>query len=525
MPTSSNPTQSTASVLEFSCLYTRDITRKRKRWQDGILNFHTFNRRVMVYDSTRNFVGDLHWRPMTSSKAGVEDFVDEGEIKLQNGMLVEIGERKGVTETDLRPLLTRKEKGDLGSEGNDRSSPISARFATGTGRSISEMRSSVENARAALNRVSVARPKHRSLNSILKGNGSRPTVTDSPFEQRKRMSDEQDAEPKRPAKKPRAVSVQQSPRQEYASSIVLGTSNSNVRASPKDVIGKSRSMATASDIVDLTTANHKPVAPRKRKQSPEKLPSNLSCSPKERRPAKLIAIEAREADEITSSKPVQRTASATGQYDPNEYNTTRRTLKLPAAKKRSKLLCMDPGAFTAGPSIAKQNAPAKTITTQASHARALSPESSDGFDDFSPRQPSNARQTFRPESTAASKMPPPRPRTSLPSLSPMTASKPVRSNAPLRRANSAKTAAAPPPTNVDIRAESPDLWSQTNTQAVVLRRSASTFEPVIHTMSVIDSNNLDLGPWSIEAVDLFDWRPPDWEDRRGRMASTVDAVD
>jgi hypothetical protein len=54
------PSQNTAPVLEFNCLYTHDIRRKQKRWQDGFLRFHTFNKRVMVYDVPRNFIGDMH---------------------------------------------------------------------------------------------------------------------------------------------------------------------------------------------------------------------------------------------------------------------------------------------------------------------------------------------------------------------------------------------------------------------------------------------------------------------------------
>jgi len=45
------PTQNTAPVLEFQCLFTFDLRRKQKRWQDGFLRFHTFNKRIMVYDS------------------------------------------------------------------------------------------------------------------------------------------------------------------------------------------------------------------------------------------------------------------------------------------------------------------------------------------------------------------------------------------------------------------------------------------------------------------------------------------
>ncbi|QIW99982.1 hypothetical protein AMS68_005500 [Peltaster fructicola] len=98
------PTQNTAPVLEFNCLYTHDIRRKSKRWQDGFLRFHTFNKRVMVYDVMRNFVGDAHWRE--------SDLLQDGdEVKLdKNGVLVQVADQIGRTETDLTDLRKSKNK-------------------------------------------------------------------------------------------------------------------------------------------------------------------------------------------------------------------------------------------------------------------------------------------------------------------------------------------------------------------------------------------------------------------------------
>jgi hypothetical protein len=94
-------TQNTAPVLEFRCLYTLDLRRKQKRWQDGRLKFHTFNKRIMVYDDRSNFVGDSHWR---------EDhaFAEGEEVELERcGILVEVSEFVGTREQDLTPLLNR----------------------------------------------------------------------------------------------------------------------------------------------------------------------------------------------------------------------------------------------------------------------------------------------------------------------------------------------------------------------------------------------------------------------------------
>ncbi|KAL6245134.1 hypothetical protein RBB50_007909 [Rhinocladiella similis] len=95
------PTQNTAPVHEFRCLYTRDLHKKAKKWHDGSLRFHTFNQRVMVYDDAKNYIGDLHYRQEGEFGEGVE-------IQLDRGVKVEVGERLGETETDLAPILERQ---------------------------------------------------------------------------------------------------------------------------------------------------------------------------------------------------------------------------------------------------------------------------------------------------------------------------------------------------------------------------------------------------------------------------------
>ncbi|PZD24073.1 DUF2439 domain containing protein [Pyrenophora tritici-repentis] len=95
--------QNTAPVTEFRCLFTQDIKRKQKRWQDGYLKFHTFNNRVMVYDQARNFLGDTYYKDRNELQEG-------DELNLNNGALVEVAEAMGITHTDLKPLLEKKNK-------------------------------------------------------------------------------------------------------------------------------------------------------------------------------------------------------------------------------------------------------------------------------------------------------------------------------------------------------------------------------------------------------------------------------
>jgi hypothetical protein len=92
------PSQATATVLEFRCLFTRDAHKKAKKWHDGSLRYHTFNKRVMVYDETKNFMGDVHYRE--------DDEIGEGtELTLDSRVLVEVGEPVGQTQTDLNQVL------------------------------------------------------------------------------------------------------------------------------------------------------------------------------------------------------------------------------------------------------------------------------------------------------------------------------------------------------------------------------------------------------------------------------------
>ena len=93
--------QNTAPVFKFECLYTHDLVRKQKRWQDGVLAFHTFNKRVMVYDLTNNFIGDTHWRDTESVQVG-------DDIRLDRGVLVTVGEAKGRKDQDISEIFARR---------------------------------------------------------------------------------------------------------------------------------------------------------------------------------------------------------------------------------------------------------------------------------------------------------------------------------------------------------------------------------------------------------------------------------
>lgn len=162
-------TQNTAPVIEFNCLYTHDVRRKAKRWQDGFLRYHTFNKRIMVYDVPRNFIGDVHWT------AG--ELQDGDELTLDKaGVLVQVAEVVGRTETDLTEVKKSKTKGS--SERGSSPPPLARAPQT----------PAVRGQGSTAARAAPTQLKHRSLNALLgtpKGLIGKATLpTKSPFELR-----------------------------------------------------------------------------------------------------------------------------------------------------------------------------------------------------------------------------------------------------------------------------------------------------------------------------------------------------
>lgn len=182
-------TQNTAPVLEYECLYTHDSRKKTKKWQDGFLRYHTFNKRVMVYDMPRNLIGDMHWTRAEAIQAG-----DELSLE-RNGVMVEVAEQIGQTETDLTALRNSKNRTTPKVQDSDHDG---ARRAT-----------------AQTPRVQPAGPaarsgtqlKHKSLNALLgtpRGPiGIAQLPSRSPFEERYAPIEHEDWTDGRPPKRPR----------------------------------------------------------------------------------------------------------------------------------------------------------------------------------------------------------------------------------------------------------------------------------------------------------------------------------
>ncbi|OJD36079.1 uncharacterized protein BKCO1_13000156 [Diplodia corticola] len=187
----------TAPVHEFRCLYTHDLRRKQKRWQDGFLKFHTFNKRVMVYDQPRNYIGDTHW------KGG--DTLDDGdELTLENGVIVQVAEPVAVTQTDLTELLQKKPR-----DAQQQPAPMNVRLPA-----LGSVRLPTPGVRTA-GLTANAAPRHRPLSQLLgtpKGPHGRAIIsTRSPFDERQDKLQKADewAANERAAKRRRVAEAEQ----------------------------------------------------------------------------------------------------------------------------------------------------------------------------------------------------------------------------------------------------------------------------------------------------------------------------
>ena len=185
-------TGSTAPVLKFLCLFTHDLKRKQKRWQDGHLKYHTFNKRVMVYDDRGNYVGDMHWRRDW-------DFDEGEEIELERGgVIVQVAECVARQQQDLSELIDKRAK-----EKEQRQAQIASRPARPVPAHTPLRVTPRNNAQQ-----DHFQTRHRPLNQLLGtpiGHHGRALVpNESPFEQRHNVKESNDgADSSRPSKRRR----------------------------------------------------------------------------------------------------------------------------------------------------------------------------------------------------------------------------------------------------------------------------------------------------------------------------------
>ncbi|KAG5992722.1 hypothetical protein E4U54_003576 [Claviceps lovelessii] len=161
-----------ATVLDYNCLFTHDLKRKQKRWQDGKLKYHTFNKKIMVYDDRGNFIGDAHWH------AGGPLEEDE-ELDLDRGAaIVQVADYIGSREQDLTEVLDKRAR------------EVEKRRAAAAAKTPASSRVRAGPAAGTAAESTPVRMIHRSLSFIVPSPGSGPLgrasiPSRSPYEARK----------------------------------------------------------------------------------------------------------------------------------------------------------------------------------------------------------------------------------------------------------------------------------------------------------------------------------------------------
>lgn len=185
--------QHTAPVLEYRCLYTADLRKKQKKWQDGRLKFHTFNKKVMVFDDRSNFIGDTHWRESYDLEEGCELQLERGSF------MVEVADFVVRRDQDLTDLIDKplKDKVDRARARATISSPAQAQAQT--------YHATLTDAPSLAGHQGRPKPLTALLGTPSGHYGRASAPTTSPFEQRRRELLESSETP-RPMKRQRRSS-------------------------------------------------------------------------------------------------------------------------------------------------------------------------------------------------------------------------------------------------------------------------------------------------------------------------------
>lgn len=469
-------TQNTAPILEFRCLYTHDIRRKSKRWQDGFLRFHTFNKRVMVYDLPRNFVGDSHWRETNELTDG-----DEFELE-RHGILVQVGEALGKTEQDLTVLFEKRVK-DRGQKLQGlhqfktplRSSSAARAFSPPVGRTPNPTSNS-----------------NRTLNSIPRTPSHNPGQVTwpgrSPFEQRHGSNE---GGPKERRSKKRKVRDEEDPR----SSNPAPGRGTEIQEKPTGKKPRRKAIRTNGGLGSIVIVD----------VPDDERPSHEQSNPSEQlEEPRNVTAEVQSVHNPQATELLQKSANP---------------LRLAGRPARKKLLCQDlPSPTRPTPTSGSiNNAPhphrqspspppssqseeiSKFHQAQTERLQARLKRRKEGRKDLLPPEQERAKAPQRDDSYSIS--------------NPQTTAK--QSEAPYGRTNppritNTRTPAQqyprPHPLNYSLQQkQKPITQRPTNSRPQPISRQGSMNEPADQAVGgAADA----MGAWSIEICDLFDWRRP-----------------
>ncbi|KAI9682661.1 MAG: hypothetical protein M1829_006648 [Trizodia sp. TS-e1964] len=541
-------TQNTAPVLEFHCLYSHDLRRKSKRWQDGFLRFHTFNRRIMVYDIPRNFIGDMHW-------TNPNDPTDGDELKLEKGILVQVGDGIGRMEQDISALFEKKKQARAdrlekqANTGYPELAGDSANFPhTPKPRPSEKM----------LVPAGMSHLRPRTLNSLLgtplrnHGRSMIPANTPAPSRQIDYPRRPEAAEGEGPPKKQkRDYAAAAHPKDGYAGKLTPSILNlatpASARPEARPAIRRTTARIEKAPQLRPRDASKSPAAPsipqlqnkahKKRKSQVIEVESDAEASTKVVKKGAVAKKAARapapaSQEKASSKSPIEvdaEEAQVEGAAIAKLRDLPVQPLRLAPRQPRNKLLCRDPGQIRQA-RLAREEA--RVISPQrkeASHKNngAGNHENFSDFDidpltlsdepssEISLPEPRNQPLKTKPTNVKIAQPPAPKAIPKAPHIPPVPA-QPKHIKPPLKagpgpprtslKKSLSETDRLPPTTlhNAAPSAQERGTLRRSNTVGGQAPRAAglgaSFSEP---------EEARDLGPWSREAFDLFAWRPPD----------------
>jgi DNA helicase ZGRF1-like protein len=553
---STQTSQITAPVLEFRCLYTFNITQKKKKWQDGTLKFHTRNKRVMIFDESYNYVGDTHLQNATDVQEGDEFKLDPG-----CGALIQVEDLLRTTQSDVTALIQKKP------------TPASNTSTIEIDPAISKILSQRRNLPDGISK------KHKSLRSIL---ASQPALGGRDVEEGENLPPTKrirtcdpvtstwsvTATTKRPPSKQKATSTGLSvahlanSRPKSSKGLKRGTKLGEILAG--------QSTLKVKQIVDLTSSS--PLG----SSSPIALVGRQIAQPGSRINGAVRTQSAQSAGIVIgppSSPPVNSSNtihevetllnqdnSRTVLRDLNppiqslrDRLPTAKPLKLSKDKSRGKLLCMQ--AETSRRSTVPNSVGSARINSdeQLDYTvgdQDISFQALEQLDDRSNDTTSANGLQANPQnlvSRQSSRISSPIQRTQSAVVLSQSRDRPqpdlhiidmaqqvTRNNTQIHRAfttgfSTRNIQASNADANLVTKQNgNRETHSRALPQSMLFKTAIRGHVPRVApnaAPSVMPEPPADVGPWSTEALELFDWRPPDWEERRARIPASVGMVD
>jgi hypothetical protein len=570
--------------------------RKQKRWQDGRVKYHTFNKRVMLYDDTLNFIGDTHWKEGHDLSVG-------DDVSLDTGVLIQVEDLLVTTQTNLAPLFERdKNKHHQEQAKEDTSKPPLPKLAgRGTGRN--------EN----------TQHKHRSLSAMLnagKGAHGKPSLPmQSPFEIRKANQENQfnsGRNAKRQKTNPKIGSIEQMQPQTRAneglkmdiSKLPLGRARSRPGLSNQSSSLRWQIVDIASEadifLSDVTTPSspklegtaarslpevkQKKTAPRIPKPKSPAPPPERSTSPPVSTKSKIRHVDnmlehveevaPRNLTPVTTptvaktkqlrlaktqqrpmlfcqKKPLQPTtqgppAKPTKEKRPNLYlslsdmedeeeqvrteifpKPTKRSIS--EARKTTVELMDEPLSSTGAFDIGQSSSPRQTATKRkplaaqiGSHVARKDLQNGDAFDSFANVHCDDSAANTITEEMATSAV---ATKQRKPGKAPVKATVIVEQDGNAIDPYDVRTAKKKRK-QIALKAKGKSL---SNVIDRLNEKSREIDDEGMGSLAMEErakalaaaGPHRNQGPWTMEATDLFDWRPPDWEERVKAMATVT----